>query len=234
MFVFKEVRTEEELEQVFRLRFQVYCIEREFEDPDDYPDGIERDEYDDHAWHYLCLDGEGRAVGTARLIRPPDPLSFPIELHCRIDDPLDRAIRHRTGEISRLAVSKGYRRRAGDTIYGLTDESREEEAREDRRRMPILFMGLLRELYQTSLREGITHWYAAMERKLAILTRRYCFDFQPVGPEIDYHGRRIPHAACIASMAERVRTKRPDIYRFFHEDPDTEDAAESLRLLTRS
>ena len=39
--------------EVYKLRYQVYCIETEFEDPKQYPDGMEFDEFDKRSVHYL-------------------------------------------------------------------------------------------------------------------------------------------------------------------------------------
>jgi len=36
-----------------RLRYQVYCIENGYEDPDAHPDAVERDNFDSHAVHGL-------------------------------------------------------------------------------------------------------------------------------------------------------------------------------------
>src|SRR3954467_13942881 len=48
----------------FRTRFQVYCIDNAFEDPDDNPDGLETDGYDGHSIHSLLTDrSTGNAIG---------------------------------------------------------------------------------------------------------------------------------------------------------------------------
>lgn len=58
----------------FRLRYQVYCIENEYEPREAYPEGLERDEHDDHAEHFLVragtFHGRGRWIGTMRLLPP--------------------------------------------------------------------------------------------------------------------------------------------------------------------
>ncbi len=221
MFRFRLATSNEDLEKAHRLRYQVYCIERQFEDPTDHPGGLERDDFDDDSWHFLCLDEDETAVGTVRLIRATDrPL--PIETHCEIEYPINPTLRPHTAEISRMAISRDYRRRAGDTIYGVTDANTVKAPPPgiDRRQLPLLFMGLLREMYRTSLKEGISHWYAAMERRLALLIRRYSFDFRPIGPAVSYHGIRIPHAVAIGEMESRVRDCREDVYDYFREGLD--------------
>ena len=55
------------LEAAHALRFQVYCLERKFENPEEHPGGLEMDAYDAHAvqgvlFHRLT----GGAIGSAR------------------------------------------------------------------------------------------------------------------------------------------------------------------------
>ena len=38
---------------VFRLRYQIYCMETGFERPEDFPDGLEKDAFDGRAVHSL-------------------------------------------------------------------------------------------------------------------------------------------------------------------------------------
>ena len=47
--------TTELLEHVYRIRYQVLCVQNTFPDMDaiDYPDKMERDEYDNHSCHAL-------------------------------------------------------------------------------------------------------------------------------------------------------------------------------------
>src|SRR4051812_31927913 len=55
----------------FRIRFQVYCIDNAFEDPEDNPGGLETDAYDSHSAHSLLTHrSTGNAIGTVRLVLP--------------------------------------------------------------------------------------------------------------------------------------------------------------------
>lgn len=58
----------------FRLRYQVYCVENEYEPPNAYPEGLEIDDHDARAEHFLVragtFHGRGRWIGTMRLIPP--------------------------------------------------------------------------------------------------------------------------------------------------------------------
>src|SRR3546814_7250579 len=58
-------------DEVFRLRYQVYCVENPFEDPAEHPDGLEHDVYDERATHCLLFHKRTESwAGTARLILP--------------------------------------------------------------------------------------------------------------------------------------------------------------------
>jgi N-acyl-L-homoserine lactone synthetase len=119
------VATEEkDLKAIFRLRYHVYCIEWDFEKPDDHPDGIETDAYDEHSIHIGIKDDNDRVVGAMRLILDSSE-GFPLEKSCELDFDKDTLPRDKLAEISRLAISKDYRRRKEDKfIYGPDEERR--------------------------------------------------------------------------------------------------------------
>jgi len=50
-----------------RIRYQVYCLEKGWIPPDACPDGLESDEYDAQAVHFLAAHN-GHALGTSRLL----------------------------------------------------------------------------------------------------------------------------------------------------------------------
>jgi N-acyl amino acid synthase of PEP-CTERM/exosortase system len=208
------------------LRYEVYCNEQQFLAPEDYPSRLEIDSYDDHAIHVGAINREGVLVGTLRLVLP-SAQGFPLLEHCELfdaykylADPANQA-QIASVEISRLAVSKSYRRRANDGLYGLA-ETEDKMARQQkdgaaphRRNRPELVLGLYRAMYQFSKRQGITHWLAAMEKTLLRLLHRYQFGFKPIGPEVDYYGPVTPYLAEIAQMEEGVRQRHPELFAQF-------------------
>jgi N-acyl amino acid synthase of PEP-CTERM/exosortase system len=213
---FKKITDTIELQEAFRLRYKVYCLERGFERPEDYPWGLEWDEFDEHAMHFgAFLDGE--LLGTVRLILN-SRLGFPIERYCEIK--ADELIaRNRTGEISRLAVLKEFPQRNEDgPVYcdrafrdGLHREIRE-SLWEDRRQAEIV-TGLYTCLYRESKEIGLSQWLAAMTRGLSVLLKRMGVHFVPIGPETSYHGRRTPHLASIGALEKSVQELNPDLLR---------------------
>ena len=69
------------LEKSYRLRYQVYCVERHYLNAADYPDQRETDEFDAHSVHVGAIDSYGELAGTARLIRA-NPHGFPMFRYC--------------------------------------------------------------------------------------------------------------------------------------------------------
>lgn len=203
-------------DEVFRLRYQVYCVENPFEDPAANPDGMERDAYDARAAHCLLLHKRSRAwAGAVRLILPnaeDTGRSFALQEVC--SDPmisdLERFPVLQMAEISRFCISKDFRKRQGDWLY---PQSNEAEDREDERRViPNMTLGLIEGLVQMSLDNGITYWCAVMERPLLRLLARLGIHFQDIGPLVNYHGRRQPCFLHLGTMLTQVREERPDVW----------------------
>ncbi len=214
------------LQQSYALRYEVYCNEQHFLAPEDYPSGLEIDAFDNDAIHIGAINREGVLVGTVRLVLPTAN-RFPLFEHCQFFSEHStladstNPIQLCAAEISRLAVSKSYRRRANDGMYGLaeTEDKIAPQEKDDktthRRHRPELVLGLYRAMYRHSKRQGITHWFAAMEKTLLRLLHRYQFGFEPIGPEIDYYGPVTPYLAEIAKMEKGIRQRYPELYAEF-------------------
>lgn len=223
-FEYARVDGSPDLEKTYRIRYQVYCLERGFLPQEIYRDGIESDVYDGDALHFLASHISGQAAGTARLALN-GPLGLPMAAHCGLDpaynflaDPDHPDLRY-YAEISRLAVSKAFRRREGDSFFGSpprTDrtESGEVVAFFPKNDAPEIVSGIYRMIYHESKRLGITHWVVAMERSLNLMLKRMAFVFTPVGPESDYYGPVRPYVAEIAEMERYVTRHRPETRRF--------------------
>lgn len=230
-FSFQRIDGTPLLEDSFALRFQVYCLERPFLPPSDYPTGKESDRYDAHSLHFAAFDTKNQMVGTVRLVCANDG-DFPMLAHCQVDSLLfpSNIENNQIAEISRLAVSKLYRRRTDDGVYGLTGGDRVDPL--GRRQKPEIVFGLYKIMYQESKRQGIRFWYAAMESSLDRLLARYAFEFSPVGPETDYYGPVTPFVADIGQIERQVHAQRPDIFREFTDGMDPALLQNDLRHAT--
>jgi N-acyl amino acid synthase of PEP-CTERM/exosortase system len=213
-FDVRRADTRDRLDAAYRLRYQVYCIENQFEDPGRCPDGREIDEDDDRAVHTLLVHrASGAAIGTARLILPRPDTGRPLPIE-RVCDPGARALirrlpRHNTAEVSRFAVSKQFRRRQGEERHadaGFPDPVSPPRGTE-RRLLPHITFGLLRGILELCRDHQITVLAAVMEPALLRILSRLGLDFDPVGPLVDYHGPRQPCLADIAGLARHSRDR---------------------------
>jgi N-acyl amino acid synthase of PEP-CTERM/exosortase system len=197
----------------FRTRFQVYCIDNAFEDPDDNPDGLETDAYDGHSVHSLLTHrSTGNTIGTVRLVLPLDgsdrrPLPMQRIAGAVASDALAPFPIARTGEISRFSIVKSFRQHIPD--QGVEATLTPEEWRKMLFHLPL---GLIRSCVEMSVREGITHWAAMMEPALLRLLTRLGIHFNPLGPLVDHHGRRQPCWVDLDVMLRRVFDERPDVW----------------------
>lgn len=189
--------SEELLDRVFRLRFQVYCVERGFEDPAGHPDGRERDGDDRRSLHFLVLDrATGEATGTVRLILPQpgtDLPAFRLSGACHPDIGLPQ---RSTAEVSRFAIAKAFRRPL---------EASWCRGNGGRTALPIITFGLIQAIVMMSAIGGITHIVAVMEPALLRLLWRLGIEFHPVGALVEHHGLRQPGWAPMAGLVERVK-----------------------------
>jgi N-acyl amino acid synthase of PEP-CTERM/exosortase system len=189
-------------EQVFRLRYAVYCAELGWENPANFPDGLEQDAYDSFALHCVLRHRPtDRLAGTVRLI-PADPRDagapLPFEAACRghLDTKLIQAAvpdRRRTGEISRLAVLSDFRRRPGEQGRPAPLLEEADFSGEERRVFPHLALGLYLAAASMGLLAGLDSVFVMMEERLARRLKHYGIIFEQVGDAIDYHGRRGPY-----------------------------------------
>lgn len=197
------------INDVYRLRYKVYCDEWGFEKPEDHSGGLEIDQYDAQSVHIGALLKEtGLLIGTIRIILHSN-MGFPIEKHCHIEKDLSWLDKARIGEISRLAVSKDYRRRAVDKLLyndgqELVERDFFHDQDERRKNEFLIIMGLYICMYKESLALGLTHWYALMARGLYILLSRTGIDFQQAGPQLEYHGVRIPYIGSILDIHDKL------------------------------
>jgi len=210
--------TPELKEVVYRLRYQVYCVETGFESSTNFPDGQEKDEYDELSAHYLIQHLKtGYYAATTRLILP-DTQSlgrlFPIEQHSQIKrrDILETIPRPELAEASRFCISKDFKRRPGEqgTVAGIPQDVGEYHFTEaERRTIPFLTLALIACLVRLSMQNGITHWYAIMEPALVRYFTRLGIYFIPIGPVTDYHGWREPCIIKLQDLLDGTKEKNP-------------------------
>lgn len=206
--------------EVYKLRYQVYCIETGFESLHLHPASIEYDEYDSHSSHYLILHKKTETyAATTRLILPNidnGEKLFPIEKYTYIDNiELSNNIpRANLAEASRFCVSKEFKRRRNEagTLTGIESDWVDIFTEKERRVFPHLTIGLLACLINISSKNNIHYWYAVMEPSLARFFLSLGMYFIPIGPIADYHGKRRPYIIKVSELLDGVFKKNLDYW----------------------
>jgi N-acyl-L-homoserine lactone synthetase len=186
--------TPELISEVFRLRYQVYCVENGYEPG---CNGMESDEFDSDARHVLLIHrASGEPVGTVRIV-PSSPTlgvrGLPMSAVC--PPSVMRNLPPRTtGEISRFALSKQRRMscRAGSMVR----------------------LGLMQGIVRLSGELGLTDWCAIMEPVLLRLLRLNAIHFAPLGPLVEHHGLRQPSYGNIARVLAQMWAQQWDVWNY--------------------
>ena len=203
------------MDEIFRLRFKVYCEEWGFEKPEDFPKCMESNEFDTTAEHFIIRNtSDDMIVGTARVICPSG-LGYPVLQNCIIQQDTHDQLLHgcgktRIGEVSRLAISKDYRKRIEDNSHtGYTSNLPDEIYPEHEKRRYNFVHEFYKYLLLQSIEMGFTHWYVAMKRGLFVLLKQVGMVYHPIGPEIDYHGLRTPYLGNLEEIRKGMLKKDP-------------------------
>jgi len=187
----------------YQLRYQVFCLETGYEDPDQFPDGEEKDEWDDDAAHFLVQEKDtGQWVAAMRLVLP-SAKNLPFERRVSIESSLRRDQR-RSAEISRLCMVGHYRRRLQGRVMPCSSSlptnrksvSQEERAQSEmvkQQRTAEILQVLLRAAVTVSYERAIGYWYMLTTRALAkILGYVLPMNLQLAGPPCSHRGERYP------------------------------------------
>lgn len=204
-----------------RLRYQVYCLENAFENPDHHPDGLEHDEYDAHSVQSLLQRrSDGASIGTVRLILPVAERRgdcLPFHRLCRPIVPLlDLLLPIDTmAEVSRFCISKELRRRPAGKLSGRSPVHPSDRLAALTRHATL---GLIRSLIEHSIGHGITHWCLVVEPALLRFLASLGLQFHALGPLVEHHGLRQPCHADLATLIDGVRQRRPDVWEVITDD----------------
>lgn len=235
--------TKEKEEECFRLRYEVYCKEALIPgfDANDYPNGLERDQYDERSVHCLLVHKPtGSTAGTVRIILPDSKNSqekFPVEkiagnFFFRDLVSEDNIPRSQIGEISRLILAPEFRARKGENQkpYGFSENSdlasqqsgrrhfdasrRGDDRRSSvpRRIFPHAVLGLFVAIVRMSLEHNLSYWYGGMEPVCARFLQSFGVDFTPISPVVDYHGLRRSYFGYIPNIMENIYRVNSEVW----------------------
>ena len=217
-------------EEVYRLRYDVYCSEFGYESAENSPEKMEQDEYDQQALHVLVKHkSTGLAAGCTRLIQtnPVNPnRPLPFEKACK--EKLDLAYinslclpRHSICEASRFSVHSNFRRRHGESGTRFGDMAALDSGFQEQRTFPLISVSLA--LATTALTEltGRPNMFAMMESFFPRLLHRIGYNFIKVGADISYHGDRAAYFVETGSVLQNLSPELFELYKSIRNSLDS-------------
>jgi N-acyl amino acid synthase of PEP-CTERM/exosortase system len=191
-----------------QLRYKVFCLETGYEDPAQFPDREEKDEWDDNAAHFIVKErGNGQWVAAMRLVLP-SALNLPIEQRVPIETSLQRDQRH-CAEISRLCMVGHYRRRLQGRATPREDLSSDKNQISGGVQSEILrlqrtaeiLQALLKAAVAVSCEHAIDYWYMLTTRGLAkVASDVLPMDMHVAGPSCSHRGERYPYLVDVGQV----------------------------------
>lgn len=204
--------------EAFNLRYRVLAEEHNYLDPTEYPEQVEYDEYDARSDHFLLVHRGGNLLaGTVRVIRPEGDAGDELQIvhHCGIPDLGERLPLEQTGEVSRFAVSRQFRRRLTDgTVPDVYDPNmgRTPDQSEVRRLVPYITLGLMQGVVTSLVDNRLTHCATVMEPTLVRLLQRFGLFFDRQGPLIALYGWRQPCSRRLKDLLGQCMAERRDVW----------------------
>jgi N-acyl amino acid synthase of PEP-CTERM/exosortase system len=186
-------------QQVYQLRYQVYCEELHFEATN--RDHMEQDEFDSRSIHcFIRHLGSDGLAGTLRLITTRNESELlPLEKFCpnAITDEKLRPrnfLPHEICELSRLAVPLAFRKRQADQFTGGATGAINEQvfSIQELRFFPYIAISLYMSAVAMCYKTRRVHIFVMMEPRLARSLNFVGIKFTQIGDPIEYHGRRAP------------------------------------------
>ncbi len=210
-------------EEVFKIRYKVYCEELGYEPTDRFPNRMETDSYDSRSLHFLLLHKPSQTyMGCVRMVLSNVEFNseiFPFEKICPLVS-IDFQERKRESffEVSRLAVIDKFRKRVDDSqgSVGINPSdsnflNQEEEERKKYQGIPLIPISL----YLACAMVGINYnldSFNLMEPRLARHLRRYGFPSHQISDFIEFHGKR---GAFVIYNQEIMGCFPPDVKELF-------------------
>lgn len=192
-YIFKEVQTDKEREDYFRLRYDVYCIEKKYLPKNKYPNELEKDKYDSSSKHFIVkFVTSDKVVGAVRIIMNQDvgvQAGEYVEMPSNID-------LLKLAEISRFLVKKEFRSSNHEVNF-------------------LLGKGL----YEYSLKNGIEYWIAVMYTETWRIFSRIGLPFITIAPPIAWkpapNYNVVPLLLNLLECMIFLKHTNPFLYRLF-------------------
>ena len=198
--------TEESRKLHHQVRYQVFCVERGFEDPEKFPDYLERDAWDQNSHHFVVKDREtGSGVGAMRIVLPTAG-QLPVEqLNCITEEPEIVTKNTPMAEVSRICMVR-------DSNFNGLELPLQAVTPSDQ--LEVL-LGLIRAVIRYSWDNDIPYQYMLVQRSFARMLKRLGVAFTQLGEGIEHRGLRVPYLIDMDATWEGMAARSDKVAEMF-------------------
>lgn len=228
MFDVVRLETPAEKEQLFRLRYKVFCEENDCDNTLHYPDGLLTEAADEWAAHFMLKHKEsGEIAGGVSVVLPDlrrPQHYFPVQNRC--DHPLVHleSETHRLCEIYRLFMMPHFRRRPEDgrvmpTYYEQDWGLKFTNGKIDyfRRKVPYAPLGLLKAAFETALQNNVMDCVMVVESHHLQSLQDLGMSYRVLGPSLPGHVTLQPVIFNIKIALDHMREENRHCYELLSE-----------------
>jgi N-acyl amino acid synthase of PEP-CTERM/exosortase system len=184
-----------------RIRYQVFCLDKGFENPDTFSTNRETDAWDAHSAHFIVQDRSTRQwVAATRLVLPRKESVLPVQKTVSLDPKATEGLGDYVGEISRFCIisARSAILKQGDASAETGVEPLPNSLEEwgigavTSRQQFELTLGMIRAVVIYALKRGMEHCYVLITDAFARMLRKIGVKLIQIGPTVDYRGMRTP------------------------------------------
>lgn len=194
----------------YQIRYQVYCMETGFEDPEGFSDGKEKDGHDGDSVHFAIRDtASGNWIAAMRLVLAGEGV-LPSEGMCNLAPVSETPVRRQQAvEFSRLCVIESHRRHNRDlSLVRIIDgKSGEVSKRVPHPKYPEILLSFIRATFAWSKDNNVRDCYFLINRALARTLKRLNLELKPVGESCEHRGVRTPYLVDLRLSEQRMLEK---------------------------
>ncbi len=187
-FAFYTTSDPEELDELYKIRYKVYCEEYAYLDTKNYPDRREKDIFDSKSIHLVVRHRSGELAATARLIQGSE-MGLPIQNHFQIEYDVPKETESNIAEVSRLIVARSYRRRH-------------------------LLLVLIKGIYLLVKQKGITEVFCVLDDRLIPNLTELGIPIKRIGKSRIYQGLTAPYIIQVNELEEKLYEHNKFLFKF--------------------
>jgi len=201
-----------------RIRYQVFCIDRGFEDPNAFSTAQETDAWDDQSAHFIVQNKETQQwVAATRIVLPRPEKPLPVDSLGVFDRGRLDAPHCRIAEISRFCIIRN--RAPAQANIGMHPEP---NSLEDWGIGPVgkaqqfeVTLGMIRTFIVFLLKRDIVYSVMLVTEAFARLLRKLGFVLTQVGPAIEHRGMRTAYLIDMRETAMSMAKKSSAVRGLF-------------------